>query len=240
MTVPAPITRFATSTRCRLLPWLLLAATLLPAAARAEPDPPTGRVVGQVVFPEGHTLVPRMAPRYRQFAGVSPEDPERLAVVYLEPRGPVTLPPPEPPPEPAEMRQEGLQFDPLILPVRVGAAVSFPNRDQTYHNVFSYSDPGEFDLGRYLPQEDPPRVVFETPGVVRLYCEIHRHMRAVILVLDTPWFTTTSPDGEFLLEGVPPGTYRAVSFLKPDLVREQTVRVRAGETTRLTFGPGDD
>ncbi|MGJ3243123.1 MAG: cupredoxin domain-containing protein [Opitutales bacterium] len=225
----------------RLLGRLLLVAALpvvipglpsLGAETRAN-----GSVTGRVVFPEGYHMVPRMAPRYRQFAGVRPDEPAPLAVVYLEPQGPLTMPPPPADPEPAVMKQAGLQFDPLILPVRTGTPVAFPNRDQTYHNVFSYSGTGEFDLGRYLPQEEPPQVVFTDPGVIRLYCEIHRHMRAVILVLDTAWFTQTGAGGSFLLEDVPPGTYRAVCFLKPDLVWEQMVRVTAGETAELRFGP---
>ena len=89
----------------------------------------------------------------------------------------------------AEVRQVQFQFDPGLLVVPVGTAVAFPNGDDTYHSIFSYSEPKRFDLGRYLKDEAPPAVVFDKPGLVRLFCEIHEHMRGYVLVLDTPYFT---------------------------------------------------
>ena len=43
----------------------------------------------------------------------------------------------------------------MLLPIRVGTRVEFPNLDDTYHNIFSYSPAKRFDLGRYRSDERP-------------------------------------------------------------------------------------
>ena len=77
------------------------------------------------------------------------------------------------------MLQQHFQFLPAVLPVQTGTLVEFPNLDDSYHNVFSYSKAKRFDLGRYRKDEKPPAIVFDKPGAVKLYCEIHEHMRAI-------------------------------------------------------------
>ena len=111
------------------------------------------------------------------------------------------------------VRQRDFQFDPAVLPVRLGTTVAFPNDDSDYHNVFSYSRAKRFDLGRYLKDEAAPTVTFDKAGTVQLFCEIHRHMRGTILVLETPHFTTTDEAGRFRLTGLPAGTYELVAWL---------------------------
>jgi len=73
----------------------------------------------------------------------------------------------------ASLPQKGFQFERSLLVVQAGTAVTFPNHDEDYHSVFSYSKTREFDLGRYRKSEKPPEIVFDTPGEVKLYCEIH-------------------------------------------------------------------
>src|SRR5207248_11305232 len=95
------------------------------------------------------------------------------------------------------------------LPIEVGTRVEFPNLDDTYHNIFSYSPTKRFDLGRYRPEERPiPSVVFDKPGLVTLRCDIHEHMRGLILVLSTPYFVMTDTAGRFRLVKLPAGTYQ--------------------------------
>ena len=82
------------------------------------------------------------------------------------------------------MTQKDLAFRAGLLAIEVGTKVEFPNEDDTYHNIFSYSPAKRFDLGRYPPEENPiPSVVFDKPGLVTLRCDIHEHMRGLILVL---------------------------------------------------------
>ena len=92
------------------------------------------------------------------------------------------------------LNQRNLEFHPRVLPILVRTTVDFPNRDNLFHNVFSYSQTKEFDLGRY-PKNDSRSVTFDQTGVVRVYCDIHSHMSATILVLRNPYFTVPSDNG---------------------------------------------
>jgi plastocyanin len=155
-----------------------------------------------------------------------------LAVVYLE--GP--FPTPAAPPPVMEMKQKDLTFDPPLLPVQLGTKVEFPNLDDTYHNVFSYSPAKRFDLGRYRADEKPvPFQIFDVAGLVTLRCDIHEHMRALILVLDTPYFTITDAQGYFRLTGLPAGHYRLKAWVDSKTTREQPVELRDGVPITVDF-----
>src|SRR5213076_364566 len=113
-----------------------------------------------------------------------------------------------------QIAQKDLAFVPPLLPVQVGTRVEFPNLDDTYHSIFSYSPAKRFDLGRYRPEERPiPSEVFNTPGLVTLRCDIHEHMRGLILVVDTPYFVVTNADGRFRLSGLPSGRYTLKAWI---------------------------
>jgi plastocyanin len=136
------------------------------------------------------------------------------------------------PVKPAVLDQKRLEFHPQVLPVMVGTTVEFPNRDPLYHNVFSYSATKEFDLGRY-PMNDSRSVTFNKTGVVRVYCDIHSEMNAIILVLPHPFFTVPQNDGTFVLSDVPPGKYVLVVWHGREEAGRRTVVVRAGENTEI-------
>ena len=103
-----------------------------------------------------------------------------------------------------------------------GSTVDFPNSDRTYHNVFSLSKARRFDLGRY-PRGQSRSVRFDRPGVVRVFCEIHSHMSAWILVFAHRYFATTDAEGRYRIEGVPPGTYTLAAW-NDGAVRARTER----------------
>ncbi|HMO65322.1 MAG TPA: carboxypeptidase regulatory-like domain-containing protein, partial [Verrucomicrobiota bacterium] len=135
----------------------------------------------------------------------------------------------------AVMAQQHLQFETGLLPVQTGTAVEFPNLDPLFHNVFSYSRPRRFDLGRYAQGERPPPQRFDRPGVVRLNCEIHPHMRATILVLSTPHFTRTDTNGAFRLTGLPAGRHTLKAWVEEKDGRVRTVELTAGTTLTVDF-----
>jgi hypothetical protein len=114
--------------------------------------------------------------------------------------------------------------------------VEFPNLDDTYHNIFSYSPAKRFDLGRYRPEERPiPSVVFDVAGLVTLRCDIHEHMRGLILVLNTPYFVITDESGRFQLSGLPAGRYTLKAWIDSKTTREQPVELKSGATLRADF-----
>lgn len=137
---------------------------------------------------------------------------DRIGAVYLLGDH---LPPLLADPPPGEMSQRGLRFYPHVLIVQVGATIYFPNYDNTYHNVFSYSPAKNFDLGRYLPGEEVPGRLFDKAGEIDLFCEVHEHMRSTILVVPTPLYTTTDTEGHFTLDNVPPGRYELKFWRNP-------------------------
>lgn len=188
-------------------------------------------VEGRVPMPRG-AAAPQPASRYQIRAGTIVPAPPPVAVVYLE--GKFSNPPPS---RPAVLGQKGYQFDHAVLPVQAGTRIEFPNLDADYHNVFSYSRIKRFDLGRYLKGETPPALQFDKPGVVRLFCEIHEHMRGTILVLDTPHFTLSSPEGAYRLGGLPAGNYVLKAWLDEKETLEKPVTLKPGETLRVDFGP---
>jgi len=152
-----------------------------------------------------------------------------VAVVYLEGDFPAAKPEPG-----VRVEQKDLMFVPQLLVVQAGTRVEFPNLDDTFHNIFSYSPAKRFDLGRYRMDEKPvPAVMFDTPGVVVLRCEIHEHMRGVILVLATPHFAITDTEGNYRLDGLPAGTYRLKTWLDSKTTHERTVELGANTLLRL-------
>lgn len=109
-------------------------------------------------------------------------------------------------PRPARMVQKDKTFRPHVLAVAAGTSVEFPNFDPIFHNAFSNYSGQIFDVGLY-PPGSTRSVRFTRPGIVRVFCNIHATMSAVIVVLDTPYFAQTSGTGDFAISGVPAGNY---------------------------------
>jgi plastocyanin len=128
----------------------------------------------------------------------------RRSVVYLDPAPRAAFDAREEPR--ARMDQRDETFVPHVLAIVAGTVVDFPNNDATYHNVFSLSREKTFDLGRYAAGRSKS-VRFERPGIIRVFCDIHAHMSAFILVFAHRYFAVTDDDGRYRLENVPPGTY---------------------------------
>jgi plastocyanin len=189
-------------------------------------------VEGRVELPKRHAA-PVLTKRYEVVTkggvlGVNPP----LAVVYLE--GSFSKPGPLPT---KQIVQKDLAFSPTLLPVRVGTRVEFPNLEQEiYHNIFSYSPAKRFDLGRYRPDERPiPSEIFDVAGLVTLRCDIHEHMRALILVLDTPHFVVTDDAGRYRLSGLPTGRYTLKAWVDSRTTREHSVDLKSGSTLHVDF-----
>ena len=188
-------------------------------------------IEGRVDLPKTHTA-PIVTKRYEIVSkgGVLATNPP-LAVVYLEGSFPKRASLPT-----RQVNQKDLAFVPALLAVPVGTRIEFPNLDDTYHNIFSYSPAKRFDLGRYRPEERPiPSQLFDKPGLVTLHCDIHEHMRGLILVLDTPYFVTTEPDGAFRLTGLPSGHYTLKTWLSSKTTLEHPVDLKSDTNLHVDF-----
>lgn len=151
-------------------------------------------------------------------------------VVFLEGLGKTTV---TPPPKHAVMDQMSLTFVPHVLPVVKGTAVDFPNSDKVRHNVYSPAGSAKrFNLGTY-PAGTVKTEQFDNSGVVPLLCNVHSEMSAFVLVLDTPYFTTTDKFGRFSIKGVSPGKYVLRTWHEKVKSVEKEVTVSAGGPTNV-------
>lgn len=184
--------------------WSVGLAGLLAAHAPASPPYAASLLRGRVTVTQAPPLEAR--PQVGELGMARSRDAadRRRSVVYLEeaPRGAFE----ELAGGRARMNQINEQFVPRVLAITTGTVVDFPNSDRIYHNVFSLSKPRTFDLGRYAVGTSRA-VRFDRPGIVRVFCDIHSHMSAWILVFNHPFFAVTDEDGRYAIPNVPAGTY---------------------------------
>ena len=126
----------------------------------------------------------------------------------------------------ASMDQRNETFIPHLLAISVGTSVDFPNSDRTYHNVFSLSKTKRFDLGRYAAGRSKA-VRFDRPGIVRVFCDIHSHMNAFILVFNHRFYDVTDEEGRYQIDGVPPGTYTLMAWVEGGVRDTRSINVAA-------------
>ena len=164
-------------------------------------------------------------------AALAPVSELRHVVVYLKdaPARAVT-------PVTVAIRQRNETFVPRVVAVPVGSVVDFPNDDPIYHNVFSFSlsRAKPFHLGRY-PKGKSKGVRVDTPGVVKVFCDIHSHMSATVMVFNHPWFAVPDETGAFELPAVLPGDREITAW--HERLGDTTLRVRvdAGRPTSADF-----
>jgi plastocyanin len=214
----------------RGLPLAVAASLLLAlAAASSSQDGPAARAATSGTV-RGHVSFPRDPPGPERRPAVGDlgmpgrRDSPDQRVAFEERPGPTVV-----------LDQRNENFVPHVLAITTGTSVEFLNSDRTYHNVFSLSKGNSFDLGRYPPGRSKS-VRFDHPGIVRVFCEIHSHMNAFILVFAHRHFALTSADGEYRIEGVPPGTYN-VTVWHPVLTgKSEPVKVpEQGGDVQLDF-----
>jgi plastocyanin len=133
-----------------------------------------------------------------------------------------------------EIRQRNENFVPRVVAVPIGSQVEFPNDDPIYHNVFSLSRPRNFNLGRY-PRGHTKHVTFDRPGIVKVFCDIHSHMSATVMVFNHPWFAVPGEDGRFELPALPVGDREITAWHERLGDTTQRVRVEHGRPASADF-----
>jgi hypothetical protein len=197
-----------------ILRWLIVSSI---ATTIATTTAAAGTVSGSV------TLLDSRDPGVRarkDFSGV---------VVWLEP---VSGHAPVRPLPRTQIIQKNKRFTPHILAITAGTTVDFPNYDPIFHNAFSNFEGKVFDVGLYPPRTSRS-VVFDRPGIVRVFCNIHPQMSAVIAVLSTPYFAVTQADGRYEIPNVPVGEYRLQLMHEratPDTLQKVARRVTKSES----------
>jgi plastocyanin len=134
----------------------------------------------------------------------------------------------------AEISQQNREFIPYVTAVQVGTTINFPNRDRVQHHVYSLSKAKKFELPLYSG-EAKRGILFDQPGVVTIGCNIHDWMVAYVVVLPTPHFAKTGPDGATTLS-VPAGRYQ-LEIWQPRLAQPLTQEITVADPapTSLAF-----
>ncbi len=132
-----------------------------------------------------------------------------------------------------EVLQKGYQFEPKVLLITIGDKVAFTNDDKVEHSVFSNTEKVAFDF--------PPTrkgftgaKVFRKPGAVRIQCDIHKKMRADLLVTNNPFATLAKPNGTFRIDGLPAGDYRVMVWEPNGGESQQEIKCASETSVQLT------
>jgi plastocyanin len=209
----------------------VLAVCLAAPHGRAAPRA-AGKIEGRVVV-----SVPVAAPApsgayaSRRVVGAAPTGSELgNVIVFLKD-------PPKPPAVPvmrATILQQNETFIPRVVAITTGSSVVFPNGDPFFHDVFSLSRSGPFDLGSYARGKSKTQK-FERAGLIKVYCHLHSHMTASIMVFDHPYFAIPAPDGSFAIDDVPAGTFAVSAWHERIGENTQQVTIEGGRTSDLQF-----
>jgi len=210
----------------------LVCAFVWLAVAQAGGQAANGRIEGQVklVLPPA-SVVPSGVYPSRRVSKPPPKASEISNVIVFLKDAPHRG-------EPVTMRvtiaQKDEAFVPRVVAITRGSTIDFPNSDPFFHNVFSLSRGANFDLGRY-PRGVSKSRPFPNAGLVKVYCHIHSHMTASIMVFDHPYFRIPSADGTFTLDDVPAGSYQISAWHERIGESINTVRVEPGRAARVEF-----
>lgn len=132
--------------------------------------------------------------------------------------------------------QVNKEFTPYVNIVQTGTAITFPNKDNIRHHVYSFSPAKVFDIKLYSGTPAAP-VIFDKPGLVVLGCNIHDWMLAYLYVVNTPWFGKSGANGEVDLEDLPAGEY-LISAAHPKLQtdsQKQKIKLEANSKLQINF-----
>jgi plastocyanin len=212
----------ARTTACLLSVMMVIVCESLVLPVRAAAPAVSGTIRGRVVLQSAALQVAARSVVTEVAMGALRSAVDRRSVVYLDPAPRAAFDAREEPP--ARMDQRNETFVPHVLAIMAGTTVEFPNSDHTYHNVFSLSKTKSFDLGRYAVGRSKA-IRFERPGIVRVFCDIHSHMSAFILVFAHRYFAVTDEEGRYRIDSVPPGTYTVMTWNESTPLDSQRVAV---------------
>ena len=191
-----------------------------------------GTITGVVPLPDSGKSTTPIGQYRGKISGEVASPAPIIAAVWLESS---TLHAPAQPSD-VTLEQTNYQFKECLIIIAKGTTVIFPNKDPEFHNIYSLSKTKRFDLGRYKQEDLPaPQVTFDKLGLVELRCEIHDHMEANIIVVDSPHYTTTDEKGYFQLKNVSAGSYMLHAHIDKKTSWRFPIKVTAKKPTHIQF-----
>ena len=134
---------------------------------------------------------------------------------------------------PVKMDQKQCVFVPRVVVVPVGGTVEFLNSDRLLHNVRG-SGKENPPFNRAQPHARTISIVFKSPEILRVDCDLHSWMRGWIVVAEHPFYAVTNEEGEFVFENVPPGKYKLQAWQETLGRANQEVTVAGDGTQTIT------
>jgi plastocyanin len=202
-----------------LAAWLLFVGLALPAHGYVEaPVPDGGLVVGHVRF--GGEPVAGEPVHVRKNVEICGDTKPFQALILAANKGVkntvVYLEGVERGKKAAEFELDNAKclFVPHVSAVMAGGKVRVKNSDTVLHNTHGFHDKVTvFNVA--LPAKDQIVDItqrIKKPGVIDVQCDAHTHMRAWIVVRDSPYFAVTDDSGRFRITEVPPGRYKLTAW----------------------------
>ena len=109
----------------------------------------------------------------------------------------------------ATLDQVNCEFIPHVQAVPVGSTLKLTSSDPVLHNSHGFYEDGStaFNIAVPIAGMEVSHQL-DKAGVIKLRCDAgHTWMNAYIVVTDQPYYALTDADGNFSIEGVPPGDY---------------------------------
>ncbi|MBV2129034.1 methylamine utilization protein [Arsukibacterium indicum] len=135
---------------------------------------------------------------------ISNQQQQPLADAVVELR---SLTNPELKPQRIQVAQQQLTFVPFVSAIPAGSEVEFPNLDKTRHHVYSFSPAKQFEIKLYADKPEAP-IIFDTPGIIALGCNIHDYMQAYIYVSESNLVAVSDGSGKLTWPDIAPGSYQ--------------------------------
>ena len=131
--------------------------------------------------------------------------------------------------------QQGCMYHPRVLGAQVGQTLVIKNDDATLHNIHSVSKKYTFDVS-----QPPASMAYNVPlksdeVMLHVKCNVHPWMTGYIGIANNPYFAVTAEDGKFQISGVPAGKQTIQVWHEIYGSLTQTVDVKAGGTTEVSF-----
>jgi len=186
---------------------------------------PSNQVSGRVYYPKAKSPLIQRIKHYKDQHGHAQAPKAEDGVVIFHP---LDFKPSLSTTPNAIITQKDMTFFPEVLPITRGSTIYILNEDNEYHNVYSRTPGATFNIGRRPPGHMYPQKI-GVSGVIRVFCDIHEHMEAYILSLDTPYFTRVEANGRYQLDGLPDGKYRIELFHPEYPAYEGEIQLLSGQ-----------
>jgi plastocyanin len=136
------------------------------------------------------------------------------------------------PKTPVTLDQKGCVYVPHVMGIMVGQQYRIINSDGVLHNVHTLPKINKSFNKGMPPSLKEATTVFDKPEVFQIKCDVHPWMSAYVGVFNHPFFSVTSTDGKFTLDGLEPGTYEITAW--HERLGTQTASITVGANDKKT------